>query len=190
MVPMLQTVLDNQQRGDGMGFKLILSDCPLHLDIKGDGQIKYLDLSSLKIANCTGCFGCWVKTPGQCVIRDDAVMVYPEIARSDSLIYVSRLKYGGYDTVMKTMLERAIPIQQAFIRLVNGETHHIQREVRPKSATVVGYGSNLDEAEKQVFKRLVERNARNMNFESYRVVFTTESRLAETVKNEVAKWEA
>ena len=39
------------------------------------------------------------------MIRDDAVKVYPEIARSDTLLYVSRIKYGGYDTVMKTMLE-------------------------------------------------------------------------------------
>ena len=59
------------------------------------------------------------------MIRDDAVKVYPEIARSDTLLYVSRIKYGGYDTVMKTMLERAIPVQQSFIRLVDGETHHI-----------------------------------------------------------------
>ena len=27
-------------------------------------------LRDLKVADCLGCFGCWVKTPGQCVIDD------------------------------------------------------------------------------------------------------------------------
>ena len=91
-------------------MKLVISDRPLRLPV-GSESVRFIDLSSLRIANCVGCFGCWTKTPGRCVIRDDAVKVYPEIARSDTLLYVSRIKYGGYDTVMKTMLERAIPVQ-------------------------------------------------------------------------------
>ena len=88
-----------------------------------------IDLSALRIAPCVGCFGCWTRTPGRCVIRDDAVQVYPKIAAARRVLYVSRLFCGGYDLPMKTMLERAIPIQQAFIRLVDGETHHFQRRV-------------------------------------------------------------
>lgn len=113
-------------------MNLILSDRPLCLPGIGCGGTEYIDLSQLHIANCVGCFGCWTKTPGKCVIRDDAVQVYPRIAQSDRVLYVSRVKYGGYDTTMKTMLERAIPVQQAFIRLWQGETHHVQRAVKPK----------------------------------------------------------
>ena len=112
-------------------MKLIMSDRPLHLDLPDNDEIRYVDLSSLKIANCVGCFGCWTRTPGRCVIRDDATRVYPLIAQSDTVVYVSRLRYGGYDSTMKTMLERAIPIQQAFIRIHRGETHHVQRAVVP-----------------------------------------------------------
>ena len=112
-------------------MKLIMSDRPLHLDLPDNDEIRYVDLSSLKIANCVGCFGCWTRTPGRCVIRDDATRVYPLIAQSDTVVYVSRLRYGGYDSTMKTMLERAIPIQQAFIRIHRGETHHVQRGVAP-----------------------------------------------------------
>ncbi|MEI3349205.1 MAG: hypothetical protein V8R55_12775 [Dysosmobacter sp.] len=83
--------------------------------------MKWINLSELNISNCVGCFGCWTKTPGRCVIRDDAPRVYPLIAASDKVLYVSRIKYGGYDTIMKTMLERAIPVQQAFLRIVQGK---------------------------------------------------------------------
>lgn len=169
-------------------MKLILSDRPLNIEIKKD-DIKFIDLSSLKITNCVGCFGCWTRTPGKCVIRDDAVKVYPEIAKSDTLLYISRIKYGGYDTIMKTMLERAIPVQQAFIRIVEGETHHIQREVTPKKATIIAYG-DISEEEKEVFKKLISRNTHNMNFENYNIIFATELQLEKTVIDEVAKWEA
>ena len=169
-------------------MNLILSD--RHLDIP---QIdctttEFIDLSTCKIANCIGCFGCWTKTPGKCVIRDDAVKVYPLIAASDRIMYISKVKYGGYDTIMKTMLERAIPVQQAFIRLLHGETHHVQRRVIPKQATIIGYGKISNE-EQDVFKQLVARNANNMSFENYRVVFTPEHELEETVRKEVLEWE-
>ena len=112
-------------------MKLILSDRSIRLP-DGREPIELVDLSKRKIANCVGCFGCWIKTPGKCVIRDDATAVYPLIAQSTQIMYISRVKYGGYDTPVKTMLERAIPVQQAFLRIWQGETHHVQRRVAPK----------------------------------------------------------
>ena len=167
-------------------MKLILSDRPLAIHIKKD-EIKFIDLSSLKIANCMGCFGCWIKTPGKCVIRDDAVQVYPDIAKSDEVLYISRVKYGGYDTIMKTMLERAIPVQMAFIRLVNGETHHVQRAVVPKKALIVAYGADTEE-EEEVFRHLVARNAKNMNFAQYKICFVRDEQVEEIVRKELAVW--
>lgn len=169
-------------------MKLILSDRTLALPECGS-DVEWIDLSQLDITNCVGCFGCWTKTPGKCVIRDDAVRVYPRIAESSQVMYISRIRYGGYDTPMKTMLERAIPIQQAFIRLVEGETHHVQRRVVPKRAVIIGYGARSD-AERALFRRLVARNARNMNFERHRVVFAAEQDLEQTVREEVLAWEA
>lgn len=150
-------------------------------------DIKYINLSSLKIANCMGCFGCWTKTPGKCVIRDDATKVYPYIAKSNKVLYVSRIKYGGYDSVMKTMLERAIPVQQAFIRIHNGETHHVQRAVALKEATIIAYGDISDE-EKDIFRKLISRNANNVSFESYKIIFTTEAMVDTMVKDILAEW--
>ena len=91
-------------------------------------------------------------------------------------------------SIFKTMLERAIPVQQAFIRLLHGETHHVQRAVVPKRATIIGYGDISDE-EKKIFTQLVNRNARNMCFESIRVLFAREDTLEQTVRNEVLPWE-
>lgn len=168
---------------------LILSDRPLAISPSDPETTVILDLSRLNIAHCVGCFGCWTKTPGKCVIRDDGVTVYPLIAACDKILYVSRIRYGGYDTTLKTMLERAIPIQQAFIRLHQGETHHIQRAVAPKQAVIIGYGP-VSAQEEDLFRQLADRNARNMNFLRHRVLVVPERAVEETVRNEVQAWEA
>ena len=169
-------------------MRLLMSDTPLPGIQFIQPENRFVDLSEKKISPCVGCFGCWVKTPGKCVIRDDATEIYPLIAKAEALVYVSRLKYGSYDTVMKTMLERAIPIQQAYIRLYKGETHHIQRNVKEKDAVILAYGDN-SEAERQVFRRLVARNANNMLFRSYRIRYLPESELMEAARQEVSSWE-
>ncbi len=148
---------------------------------------EFFDLSQMRISHCLGCFGCWIRTPGRCVIRDDAVSIYPRIAASRKLLYVSRIWCGSYDLPMKTMLERAIPVQQAFIRLWRGETHHLQRNPLPKQALILGYGDISDE-EKEIFRQLVSRNAHNMNFEQYRIVFTSEEKLETTFQKEAIAW--
>lgn len=167
-------------------MNLILSDRPLDIGSLNDETV-YIDLSSKQINNCIGCFCCWVKTPGKCVIRDDATKIYPYIAKSDRVLYVSRIKFGGYNSVMKTMLERAIPIQQAFIRLLEGETHHVQRDVALKDAVIIAYG-DINDDEKAVFEKLISRNALNMNFKSYNIIFVKENNLNQAVDKEVKKW--
>lgn len=169
-------------------MKLILSDRPLEISVAPDADIQYFDLSSCRIAHCVGCFGCWTKTPGRCVIRDDAVKIYPEIAKSERVLYVSKVKYGGYDSPMKTMLERAIPVQQAFIRVLDGETHHVQRAVKPKRATILAYGADSEE-ERGIFRDFVARNAKNMCFLSYEIRFVTEEEVDEAAEQEVQTWQ-
>lgn len=169
-------------------MNLVLSDRNLDVFKAHYPTVRFIDLSKLNIANCVGCFGCWTKTPGKCVIRDDAVKVYPCIAESDQILFISKVKYGSYDTIMKTMLERSIPVQQAFIRLLDGETHHVQRNVVPKKAVIIAYG-DISLEEQELFRLLVERNAKNMSFESHRILFVTEDEVEAAASNEVAAWE-
>lgn len=88
---------------------------------------------------------------------------------------------------MKTMLERSIPVQQAFIRIYNGETHHVQRDVQLKDATIIAYGDISDE-EKDIFKDMVARNANNVNFENYRIVFVSEDMVEQKIKEVLEEW--
>ena len=52
----------------------------------------------------------------------------------------------------------------------------------------MGYG-DLSAEEQDIFRQLIARNANNMNFTQYRVVFAQEQDLEQTVRNEVLTWE-
>ena len=169
-------------------MNLILTD--INIDNINNNDIKYINISNLNIKKCLGCFQCWIKTPSKCIIKDDAIGVYTNIAKAKNIMYISKIIFGSYDTKFKTMLERSIPTQQAFIRLYKNETHHIQRNVNPKNAIIIVYSdkTKISEDEKIVFKNLVKRNSYNMNFISYKIIFTNKNSLNNIVKKELIKW--
>ena len=45
------------------------------------------------IGTCIGCFGCWNKTPGVCVIKDDMKEVLDKILWADIIIWSFGLYY-------------------------------------------------------------------------------------------------
>lgn len=49
-------------------MNLLLSDIALPISLPRKKENQYIDLSKLKIKNCVGCFGCWVKTPEKRVL--------------------------------------------------------------------------------------------------------------------------
>ena len=68
-----------------------------------------------------------------------------------------------------------------------GETHHVQRLVEEKDALILAYGPECQE-EKDLFRRLVERNRRNMSFKSYQVIFCREEEVQDAAEKEVLSW--
>lgn len=169
---------------------LILTDRPLPAQLEGAHQDRtVIHVAEQKIAPCVGCFGCWIKTPGRCVIRDDAPAIYPLIAHCSRLLVVSRLLLGCYDIPMKRVVERSLPNQQPFIRLHHGETHHVQRSVRPKQLTVIAYGAE-DQEEKQIFERWLRRNGLNTLAEDCRIRYAEHGeQAAQMAWEEVRTWE-
>jgi multimeric flavodoxin WrbA len=79
------------------------------------------------VARCVGCFGCWIKTPGRCVI-DDAISDYPaKLGCCEELIIVSRLVYGGFSPDAKAVIDRIIPYILPFFEVVDDRMRHVPR---------------------------------------------------------------
>ena len=83
--------------------------------------------NSGEILNCIGCFGCWIKTPGKCIIRDQYGDMGELLARCEEARIISRCCYGGYSPFVKNVLDRSIPYLHPYFKIKNGEMHHKQR---------------------------------------------------------------
>ncbi|MEE0962901.1 MAG: flavodoxin family protein [Ruminococcus bromii] len=49
-------------------------------------EVEQIDLYKKEIKPCLGCFSCWSKTPGECIIKDDMQEIYEKIKASDIII--------------------------------------------------------------------------------------------------------
>jgi hypothetical protein len=125
-------------------------------------KTEILTLREKQIAPCLGCFGCWVKTPGECVVDDAGRDVARAIARCELLAYFTPVTFGGVSSELKKALDRMIPNISPFFARVSGETHHRTRYARPPRLLALGTLPAPDRAAEAVFKTLVERNALNL----------------------------
>ncbi|MBO6205783.1 MAG: flavodoxin family protein [Lachnospiraceae bacterium] len=121
--------------------------------ISDDGRIK----------PCAGCFGCWVKNPGECVIRDGYHRMGAMIHRSDEVVIMSRYTYGGVSSFVKNVLDRSISFVLPFFEIVDGEMHHKSRYPEEKTITFIFRGSGLTDTEKRKAETYAEAVCRNLH---------------------------
>lgn len=132
--------------------------------LSADSAVRTVELADRQIASCTGCFGCWVKTPGICVIDDECRGITRLIASANRLVFLTPVVFGGYHPDLKTALERSIGILLPFLRRFRGELHH-PRRIRNLSCEFIAMGIT-DRPDGEVsasFRKRAWRNALNLN---------------------------
>ena len=128
-------------------------------------QVTDLTLREIDIAPCLGCFGCWIKTPGVCVIDDAGRDIARRMVQSDLVVYLTPITFGGYSSELKKALDRSISNISPFFRLVKGEVHHAKRYARYPRLAGIGLCSNgrADLEEEELFETLIHRTAINFH---------------------------
>ena len=115
-----------------------------------------------KIKPCICCYGCWLKTPGQCVIHDGYENMGALFSKCGELIIISRCIYGGFSPFVKNVLDRsACPSLLPYFRTRRGETHHPRRYNNKIDCSAFFYG-DIPEAEKETARKLVSANKTNL----------------------------
>src|SRR3972149_461771 len=120
-----------------------------------------LTLEGIRIAPCTGCFGCWVKPPGMCVKDDAGRDVAKSALLCDLLVFLPPVTFGGYSSELKKAVDRLIPLLSPFFVRIGEEIHHGPRY--PKYPPILGVGllPAPDPEQERIFRTLVGRNAVN-----------------------------
>jgi multimeric flavodoxin WrbA len=126
-------------------------------------SVNQVVLRDLQVKHCLGCWACWVKTPGQCVHKDDVESVLRLILKADLLILASPLILGYPSAVLKQFMDRMIPLVHPYIVLDHGECHHQARyKVYPKMGLLLEKEADTDAEDIEIVRDLFGRVARNM----------------------------
>jgi multimeric flavodoxin WrbA len=121
------------------------------------------ELAAMAIAPCRGCFHCWVRTQGRCIVRDDGDRVLADLAWADVVALLTPIRFGGYGYELKKAMDRAIPILLPFFAVRHGEIHHPHRYPVRRRLLAVGLLPQPDAQAEAVFRQVVARNSLNLN---------------------------
>ena len=122
-----------------------------------------LELRDLSIRYCTGCWGCWTKTPGECVARDDSAQVCQTMIHSDLTLLAAPLLMGYPSALLKKAQDKLIPLVHPYIELVHGEAHHRARYERyPLLGILLHPEEDTDEEDLRLVTRMYQRAALNL----------------------------
>ena len=88
-------------------------------------EVQIVNVIDKKIAPCRGCFGCWQKLDGHCVIEDDQNALLDEYRSADIIIWNFPLYCYGMPSHLKAFLDRTIPLVKMDMRQEeNGRVRH------------------------------------------------------------------
>jgi multimeric flavodoxin WrbA len=106
------------------------------------------------IKPCVGCFNCWFKNPGMCIIPDDDSNFAPIMGHAEKIIVVSRIVFGGFSPNIKAIFDRSIGYVLPFFKMVNNEMHHVERYEEASHFHYIFYGNNITKNEKETAQKL------------------------------------
>jgi len=121
------------------------------------------------ITACTGCWSCWLKTPGRCVIKDPMAASYSDYVNSETIILLMDTAQGFINHQAKAFLDRTIPHYHPYIELVEGECHHVARYERYPDLVFYVEGGGLTETEEAVVEDYLVRTAFHFKSKAFRM---------------------
>ena len=148
---------------------LVIHDVPL--SYKPADQISSFYAGD-RTARCKGCFGCWLKTPGECVMHDGSEHIGSVMAQSKEVWIFSSILYGGFSMETKRVLDRCIPGVLPFFTWRHKRMHHCARYNNSPVFHIVFYNTEtISEREKLLAEKIASAVSVNMNCSECSVKF-------------------
>ncbi|MCI0513757.1 NAD(P)H-dependent oxidoreductase, partial [candidate division KSB1 bacterium] len=139
-------------------------------------QVSHFKLCALNIKYCVGCWGCWLKTPGECSVKDDSALVCREMINSDFVLFASPVTLGFTNALMKKTLDKTIPLLHPYIEIDHGECHHRPRYTKyPALGLLLEKAADTDPEDLEIITQAMRRYALNFKSNLRFTKFSTDS---------------
>jgi len=148
----------------------------------GGHAVTQLDLRDMPLRYCVGCWGCWVKTPGECLARDASLEMDRAVINADFVLWAAPLRMGFPSELLKRANDKHLPLIHPYMVVDQGEAHHLRRYPHsPRVGLLLEKESSTDARDLQIVTEIYCRTA--LNFKT-RLEF---SLTTETPVEEVAR---
>lgn len=158
----MKTLFDIREKQDGEIYEAIRNIY--------NEPLKVVRLGDKSITPCIGCWNCWLKTPGRCVMKDKMAEIYPDYVNSDTVILLVDTAQGFISHQAKAFFDRTIPHYHPYIELVDGECHHVARYKGYPDMVFYYDNAGLTNQEEQVVEDYLYRTAYHFKSKAYRIV--------------------
>lgn len=120
-------------------------------------------LKDMDIRYCIGCFGCWVKTPGECSIAaDDTRDVRNAYMNSDLVLFASPIIMGHTSALLKKAHDRNMGLVLPYSEIYREEVHHPARyDKYPQMGLLLEKSNGADDEDVEIISNMYMRDAIN-----------------------------
>jgi len=133
--------------------------------VKEGRQVTQIRLRELNLKYCTGCWNCWVKTPGQCQADDASKEMDKVVINSDFVLWAAPLKMGYPSELLKMSMDKHLPLIHPYMEVDQQEAHHMKRYAHyPRLGLVLEKEASTDETDLRLVTQMCQRTA--LNFKS------------------------
>lgn len=178
-------VLNGNPEPENQAFDHYLNELAVNLEAS-ERPTEILMLRELDAGYCTGCWSCWVKTPGLCMFKDDSHLVCRKVIHSDLVIFASPIFMGYYSALLKKFTDKMIPLLHPYFAVVQGEVHHRNRYPRkdyPLGGLLLEKTPGSDQEDIDIIQEIQTRTM--LNFKSKNVFTKLTDDPIEEVVNEI-----
>ncbi len=132
--------------------------------------LKIVNMQEQSISACIGCWNCWLKTPGRCVMKDEMSECYPDYVNSDTVILLMDTAQGFVNHRAKAFFDRTIPHYHPYIEMVGGECRHFARYEKYPDMVFHYETDGLTNQENQVIEDYLYRTAWHFQSKAFRII--------------------
>lgn len=74
--------------------------------LEAGAEVLNIYLAEKEIGYCKGCYSCWFKSPGKCIIQDDMTDVISHLAGANVIVLASPLYFNNISGTLKVFMDR------------------------------------------------------------------------------------
>ena len=140
------TIIDGcPDTNEAAAFGAYLDETVSLLESSGHLVVR-LRLAKMRLRHCTGCWSCWVKTPGRCAQDDDTATIIREYLGADLVLFSTPLRLGFMSALSKTLLDKLVALFLPHIELHRGEfVHALRYDAYPDLGCILHAGELEDD---------------------------------------------